>query len=320
MSVFTPVSEAELSAWLQQYDLGELVEMKGILAGIDNTNFFVTTSGGGAAHGQKRFVLTLFENLKAEQLPYNLELMAHLAEHDVPAPAPIPDRQGRLLGELNGKPAALVVRLPGDWHERPTVAMCGEVGELLARMHLAGQQYPSQRANTHGNAWRIRTAIAVSRFLTAEEQGLMETEVALQATYDDDELPRGAVHADLFRDNVLFDGSKVGGVIDFYFACTDLLLYDVAITANDWCLGDDYRLDTDKLHAFLSRYAALRSFSDAEREAWPTMLRRAALRFWLSRLYDYFLPRPAELNQPKDPRHFHRILARHVRSTPSLDI
>lgn len=322
MSVFTPVSEAELSDWLHTYTLGPLRELKGILAGIDNSNFFVTTEGDRTGNwpDQTRFVLTLFENLKAEQLPYNLELMEFLSQRGIPSPAPIRDRNGQYLGELNGKPAALVVRLNGDWTERPNVAQCAQVGELLARMHLAGQAYPQQRENTHGNAWRIRTAIAVSRFLTPAEQGLMENEVALQATFDRTGLPTGAIHADLFRDNILFVGDSVSGVIDFYFACTDLLLYDVAITVNDWCMGNDYRFDTAKLQAFLQHYHAIRPFSAAEAEAWPMMLRAAALRFWLSRLYDYFLPRPAEMNQPKDPRHFHRILAQHVRETPPLPV
>ncbi|WP_018151261.1 homoserine kinase [Leeia oryzae] len=320
MSVFTPVSEAELSAWLAQYELGDLASLQGILAGIDNTNFFVTTTGSDKGHyaGQTRFVLTLFENLKAEQLPYNLELMEHLANAGLPAPAPIRNRDGIYLGELNGKPASLVTRLKGDWSDNPSIARCAAVGELLAKMHVTGQSYPMKRENTHGNAWRIRTAIAVSRFLTTEELGLMETEVALQATFDRSHLPVGAIHADLFRDNVLFDADEIGGVIDFYFACTDTLMYDVAITVNDWCLGSDYQLDPARLHAFISHYQAVRPFTPEEKDAWGMMLRAAALRFWLSRLYDYFLPRPAELNQPKDPRHFHRILARHAQGTPAL--
>lgn len=320
MSVFTPVSDAELSAWLQQYELGELSSLQGILAGIDNSNFFVTTSGANAGKyaNQSRFVLTLFENLKAEQLPYNLELMEHLANAGLPVPAPIRNRDNIYLGTLNGKPASLVTRMKGDWSDSPSVARCAAVGDMLAKMHVSGQGYSKQRENTHGNSWRIRTAIAVSRFLTDAELGLMETEVALQATFDRSHLPVGAIHADLFRDNVLFEGEAIGGVIDFYFACTDTLMYDVAITVNDWCMGCDYQFDMAKYDAFLLAYQAVRTFTKEELEAWDMMLRAAALRFWLSRLYDYFLPRPAELNQPKDPRHFHRILSRLVQGTPAI--
>lgn len=314
MSVFTPVTPAQLAAWLDDYDVGQLVELKGILAGIDNSNFFVTTTGSqaGAFPGRTKFVLTLFENLSAAQIPYNLELMAHLAHAGIAAPAPIPNRNGALLGVLNGKPAALVLCLSGAWSLEVKPAHCAAVGTVLAQMHVAGQDYPAQRDNTHGAAWRARTYQAVRGFLNFEQITLLTAEVNRHADAEDAALPRGAIHADLFRDNVLFNDETIGGVIDFYFACTDTLLYDVAITVNDWCLQEDCRLDPEKYAAMLAAYAKVRPFTPAEQAAWPDMLRRAALRFWLSRLYDYYLPRDAEMNQPKDPAHFEAVLRHHV--------
>lgn len=305
MAVFTRVSHADLSAWLANYSLGTLQGLQGIPSGIENTNYFVTTTNG-------RFVLTLFEKLNASELPFYLNLMAHLSRHGIPCPAPIADRHNRFLGVLNGKPACIVSRLPGKSTFSPTVANCAAVGAMLAQLHIAGQSFGERMDNPRGASWRAETAVAVAPFLTAENVALLQEEVALHAGNDYSNLPQGIIHADLFRDNILLDGERIGGVIDFYFACNDALLYDVAITVNDWCTGENGFLDTLRTRALLRAYDSVRPFTAAEAAAWPLMLRLAALRFWLSRLFDLHLPRAGELVNAHDPTVFERILRHHI--------
>lgn len=317
MSVFTKVSESELSLWLQSFSVGHPTELRGILAGIENTNYFVTTTQG-------RFVLTLFEKLGPAELPFYLELMAHLSNHGLPCPKPIADLDGSLLGHLNGKPAALVTRLPGAPVMAPETAHCERVGEVLADLHLAGRSFPGYLGNLRGPSWWTATMPALLPFLDDRNRAMLEDEVRFQASHRHDPLPRGVIHADLFRDNVLFDGDAIGGVIDFYFACVDILLYDVAITVNDWCLGPDRTLDADRANALLRAYATKRPFTPEEHDAWPVMLRAGALRFWVSRLYDFHLPRPGELTHAHDPGHFEVVLRHHRReggtSVPALGL
>jgi homoserine kinase type II len=301
MAVFTPVSNDELSRWLQHYPLGTLVALQGIASGIENSNFFVTTSVG-------RYVLTLFEVLTRDELPFYLQLTAHLAQHGIPCPAPVADRKGRLFSDLNGKPAALVACLNGKSAMQPTPDQCAAVGEMLARMHIAGASFPMQHDNPRGPAWWRATAPRVKPFLDAALCKLLDAELAFQATHRRDQLPRGVVHADLFRDNVLFDGPRIGGVIDFYFAGWDVLLFDLAVCANDWCVDAEGALDAGRTGSMLTGYNRLRPLRDDERMAWPVMLRAAALRFWLSRLYDLHLPRPGEIVHPHDPGQFRRVL------------
>ncbi len=300
MSVFTPVSEADLAQWLRNYSLGELKVSEPIEAGIENTNYFVTTTQG-------RYVLTLFERLPAEELPFYLQLMAHLARHGIPCPAPIADLSDRYLGVLNGKPAALVTRLPGRSLQDPHPAHCAELGALLARMHLAGRSYSAFLENPRGPRWWRLAARDVAPFLDDAKRKLLEAELAFQAEQRFPDLPRGPVHADLFRDNTLWEDGRISGVVDFYFAGVDCFLYDVAVCANDWCL-DGAGLQAERLRAFLGAYNAVRPFTAHERAAWLAMLRAAALRFWLSRLYDLYLPRPGMLVHAHDPEHFRRIL------------
>jgi len=300
VSVFTPVSEADLAQWLRNYSLGELRVCEPIEAGIENTNYFVTTTQG-------RYVLTLFERLPAEELPFYLQLMAHLARHGIPCPAPIADLSDRYLGVLNGKPAALVTRLPGRSLQDPHPAHCAELGALLARMHLAGRSYSAFLENPRGPKWWRLAARDVAPFLDDEKRKLLEAELAFQAEQRFPDLPRGPVHADLFRDNTLWEDGRISGVVDFYFAGVDCFLYDVAVCANDWCL-DGAGLQAERLRAFLGAYNAVRPFTVHERAAWLAMLRAAALRFWLSRLYDLYLPRPGMLVHAHDPEHFRRIL------------
>jgi homoserine kinase type II len=301
LSVYTPVSERELCDWLRHYSVGQLVECQPIQSGIENTNYFVTTAQG-------RFVLTLFERLPAHELPFYLDLMAHLARHGIPCPAPIADLSDQFLGRLNGKPAALVTRLPGRSLEHPGAAHCAELGALLGRMHLAGRSYGAYLENPRGPRWWRFAARAVAPFLEKARQELLEREIVFQAEHRFPDLPRGAVHADLFRDNALFEKGRISGVVDFYFAGVDCLLYDLAVCANDWCLEPNCDLDPGRTTALLAGYEALRPFTALERTAWPVMLRAAALRFWLSRLYDFHLPRPGMLVHAHDPEHFRRVL------------
>jgi len=301
LSVYTPVSEAELDEWLRNYSVGRLQALEPIKAGIENSNFFVTTTQG-------RYVLTLFERLPAAELPFYLDLMAHLARHGIPSPAPIADLSDQYLQRLNGKPAALVTRLPGSSLEHPGVAECGELGALLARMHLAGRSYPAYLENPRGPKWWRLAAMDLKPFLGSEESTLVEEELAFQARHRFPDLPRGPVHADLFRDNALFENGRISGVIDFYFAGVDCWLYDVAVCANDWCLDADFGLERARTEALFAAYEAVRPLAPVERAAWPVMLRAAALRFWLSRLHDFHLPRPGMLVHAHDPGHFRRIL------------
>jgi homoserine kinase type II len=301
LSVYTSVGEAELERWLGRYSVGRLVSLEPIQAGIENSNYFVTTTQG-------RYVLTLFERLPAHELPFYLDLMSHLARHGIPAPAPIADLADRTLGELAGKPAALVTRLPGRWHEHPGEAECRSLGALLARLHLAGRSYPGYLENPRGPKWWRFAAEAVRPFLDSRKKDLLEKELDFQSGQRFPDLPRGAVHADLFRDNALFEGERISGVIDFYFAGVDCLLYDVAVCVNDWCIGEGGELEEPRVRALLAAYHAVRPFEEVERAGWPAMLRAAALRFWLSRLYDLHLPRPGMLVHAHDPEHFRRIL------------
>ncbi len=305
MAVFTRVTEADITAWLSNYSLGTLLELQGIPAGIENTNYFVTTSNG-------RFVLTLFEKLTADDLPFYLNLMSHLARHGIPCPSPVADHHNRFLGKLNDKPACIVSRLSGKSVTQPNVAQCASVGAMLGQMHSAGQSFGDEMLNPRGAAWRAETARQVKKFLTLTDAALLESEVAVHAAQSMRDLPRGVIHADLFRDNVLMEGDRVGGLIDYYFACTDALLYDVAITVNDWCMNGDGRLDAERTRALLNAYHAARVLTDAEAAAWPLMLRVAALRFWISRLFDLHLPREGEMINPHDPEHFKRILQNHI--------
>ncbi|MGZ8262149.1 MAG: homoserine kinase [Methylotenera sp.] len=306
MSVFTSVSIQQLQVWLQDYAIGDLVELKGISSGITNTNYFVTTS-------QNKYVLTLFEHNTLAELPYFIDLMSHLAAHGIPCPRPIANKSGVSLHMLNGKPAALISCLKGQDVEVPNVTQCAAVGTVLAQMHIAGQSFGAQSGhqnnhNPRGADWRIRTAQQVMPNLSHDDQQLLQDALAFQAALDTTQLPKGVIHADLFRDNVLFDCDKVGGLIDFYYACHDMLAYDLAIAVNDWCVQADGSLDVPRLNAMLQAYDAVRPFNQAERDAWPSLLRIAALRFWLSRLYDQVYPQAGELTHAKDPDHFKRIL------------
>lgn len=305
MSVYTKVSFDELAAWLLRYALSPLVELAPIVSGIENTNYFVTTEN-------ERLVLTLYERLPAEDLPFYLNLMAHLAQHGVPAPAPVADRSGTYFGVLNSKPASLVMRLDGAPQLSPTPAHCAQIGHVLAQLHVATGTFRGRHANPRGATWRTQAARAVKRFLQPAQLDLVNAEMDVQRKIARRRLPQSAIHGDLFRDNALFVCDKLSGIIDFGFAATDALAYDLAITVNDWCIDAECELEPERTAALLAAYQSVRPLTDDERDAWPLLLRLGALRFWLSRLYDMNLPRPGELTHAHDPEHFERVLRARV--------
>jgi homoserine kinase type II len=306
MAVFTEVLPQEAAGLLSTLDLGTLQSMQGCASGIENTNYFVSTDRGD-------FVLTLFERLSFAQLPFYLNLMHHLALRGIPVPAPQANAQGEILHTLKGKPAAVVTRLKGRNQLAPQSADCAQVGAMLARMHLAGLDYPQHQPNLRGLAWWEETIPVVRPHLSVDQSALIESElayqVALAASPAYQTLPRGPVHAELFRDNVMFDGPVLSGFFDFYFAGCDTFGFDIAVCLNDWCIDlDTGAIDPARAQAFVAAYDAQRCLSDDELALLPAMQRSAALRFWTSRLWDFYLPRDAAMLQPHDPTHFERVL------------
>jgi len=310
MAVFTPVSLDDLTQWLPKFSLGKPLAIKGISSGIENSNFFLTTETG-------EYVLTLFEKLTFEQLPFYLNLMRHLAQRKVLVPAPIADNAGEILHSLHGKPASIVTRLKGASQMSPRPVHCAAVGTMLAKMHVAAQDFDMEQPNLRGLEWWHATAPMVMPYLPVAAQPLLTAEIQTQADFAASDiyrqLPRGPVHADLFRNNVMFDGEKLTGFFDFYFAGCDTWLFDVAVTVNDWCIDvNSGELNLSRTRAMLDAYHAVRAFTDAEKHSWQYMLRAGALRFWLSRLYDFYMPREAEMLTPHDPVHFERILRQRI--------
>jgi homoserine kinase type II len=310
MAVFTPVSLDDLTQWITQFPLGKPLAIKGISSGIENSNFFLTTETG-------EYVLTLFEKLTFEQLPFYLHLMRHLAEHGVLVPAPVANQQGEILHTLHGKPASIVTKLEGKSQLAPRPVHCAAVGAMLARMHLAGQDFALRQPNLRGLDWWQATAPVVLPYLPQDAQQLLRTEMQTQQAFAASDtfqrLARGPIHADLFRNNVMFNGERLTGFFDFYFAGWDTWIFDVAVTVNDWCIDlDSGALDSGRARALLDAYHAVRPFTEAEQIAWPVMLQAGALRFWLSRLYDFHRPREAEMLTPHDPTHFERILRQRI--------
>lgn len=318
MAVFTPIELEDIAQWIDQdFNIGQAIEIRGIHGGIENSNFFLDTTKDDT---KQEYVLTIFERLTAQQLPFYLELMRHLANKGIPVPKPIENKQGEILFTLKGKPAAIVTKLPGLSRLQPEPNHCALVGEMLAKMHLAGKDFSKYQENLRSLDWWQKTIPSVLPHLNTSQKELITHELKTQeeffssGTYDG--LPQGASHCDLFRDNVLFDpkGSdasqdQLGGFFDFYFAGTDKWLFDIAVTANDWCLADNKQdLDPASLDAFMKAYQLVRPLTKEEQASWSLMLRAAALRFWVSRLWDFYLPRDAQMLTPHDPTHFERIL------------
>lgn len=303
MSVYTPVSTEQLKAWLESYDLSPLRDFHGITSGIVNTNYFVNTA-------DSEFVLTLFETLSASEVPYFLALMAFFAEHDVPSPHPRADRDGRYMKDLCGKPAALVQKLAGTSVLHPGPGDCRAIGTCLARMHRTGLAFGERRVNPQGLDWWQSTAERIYPLVGEQDRQLLRAQLDGQANFSTLSLPRGVIHGDLFRDNALFVARRLSGVLDFYFACDELFVYDLAITVIDWCVTADARIDYDKARAMTGAYRDIRSVEAPEIRAWPMMLQAACLRWWLARLLDQHFPRGGAITQQKDPEVFKRRVQR----------
>jgi homoserine kinase type II len=322
MAVFTQVSIAEAAALLRRLGLGELSALRGIQGGIENTNYFATTDQG-------EYVLTLFERLGFAQLPFYLQLMKHLAGRGIPVPDPVAEpvadpagdpkrNQGNLLHTVAGKPAAVVNKLRGASQLSPGPQHCAAMGDMLARMHLAGRDFALQQPNLRGLAWWNETVPVVLPYLQPDQAALLGSELAYQNHVAGSAacagLRRGPVHADLFRDNVMFEGDTLTGLFDFYFAGVDSWLFDLAVCLNDWCIDlSQGTMDGVRLRSFVMAYQNVCPLNAAERQLLPAMARAAALRFWVSRLWDFHLPRDAALLTPHDPTHFERVLRERVR-------
>jgi homoserine kinase type II len=308
MAVYTDVSAEELQAFLAAYDLGDLLAYKGIAEGVENSNFLLHTRRG-------YFILTLYEKrVAAHDVPFFLALMEHLAARGITCPQPVKNRRGESLGQLSGRPAAIVTFLDGMWIRRPSAGHCGALGEALARLHLAGADFAMTRKNALDvDGWRPLFQSAEGR-ADQVQRGLAElirNELAqLEASWPRG-LPHGVIHADLFPDNVFFLGDQLSGLIDFYFACTDTLAYDVAVCLNAWCFEPDQSYNVTKGRALLQRYAKVRPLSDVERAALPLLCRGAALRFLLTRLFDWLETPPGALVKRKDPLEYCRKLRFH---------
>ncbi len=337
MAVFTEVPADEAADLMRRLGLGELTALRGIEGGIENTNYFATTDRGD-------YVLTLFERLTPTQLPYYLGLMKHLADRGMPVPEPAarsgdggplfdagaPASACQLLHTVAGKPAAVVRKLEGRSELAPTADHCSALGDLLAQLHLAGRDYALEQPNLRGMPWWNETVPVVLPHVDAAQAALLRSELAYQnhiaASSAYAALPRGPVHADLFRDNAMFahDGRggtlpRMTGVFDFYFAGTDTWLFDLAVCLNDWAIDlPTGRADAARTEALLEAYQARRPLNAAERELLPAMLRAGALRFWVSRLWDFHLPREASMLKPHDPTHFERVLRERLRAPQVL--
>jgi homoserine kinase type II len=316
MAVFTEVSEQQARELLSQLSMGEFVSLTGISSGIENTNYFLTTTQG-------EYVLTLFERLSAEQLPFYLHLMKHLADQGIAVPAPQANTAGEILLSVADKPAAVVNRLAGSSQMEPKPAHCHAMGQTLARMHLAARDFDQHQANLRGLPWWNETVPQLLPFLSPFQAQTLQHELAfqnhVQTTAAFTALPAGAVHADAFRNNVMFVDDQLSGVFDFYFAGVDTWLFDLSVCLNDWCIDlPTGAFDTSRFDAMLQGYETVRPLSLAERELFNPMLRGAALRFWISRLWDLHLPREASLLQAHDPEHFERVLLQRLHDPVTL--
>ena len=301
MSVFTNVKQAQLEAFLQRYEIGHLQSFSAIAAGITNTNYYLDTDDG-------EFVLTLYEHHSDDELDYMLGLQRHLAARSVACAAPVIDRRGDLFSTLNQRPAAIIARLPGEVQPRPGSAHCAAIGAELARFHSAGLDFAGRRANPRGSDWIFAVSDMLETELDDDHKLLIAVTLREYQGLELEALPAGAVHADLFHDNALFDGERLCGIFDFDYACRDSLVLDIAIVLHDWCREENGQLDDSRCAALLQAYRKGRQLEPAEIAALPTMLRFSALRFWMSRLYDRLFPLPGELTYSKDPGEYRQLL------------
>jgi homoserine kinase type II len=310
MAVYTEVPDEELARLVESYGLGRLLSCKGIAEGVENTNYLVATDQG-------RFILTLYEKrVDPAELPFFLGLMEHLARAGIVCPTPVRDLEGRNLREVAGRPAAIVTFLEGVWPRKPKPEHCSEVGSALARLHLAARDFAIRRPNALGPAgWR--PLFEKFRARADEIAPGLERLIADELDFLDGAWPRGlacgVIHADLFPDNVFFLGDRLSGLIDFYFASTDILAYDVAVCLNAWCFEEDFAYNLEKGRRLLESYDAVRALTGAERAALPILARGAALRFLLTRAYDWINTPPDALVKRKDPGEYVARLRFHQR-------
>ena len=301
MSVYTSVETAQLEQFLTRYELGILRDFEPIAAGITNTNYTLDTDSGG-------FVLTLYEHHSDDELEYMLGLQQYLVNRSVHCSSPVKDRRGELFSSLNQRPAAIIHRLPGQVQTTPGLQYCALIGAELARFHLAGQDYPGVRRNPRGLDWIVAVRDMLDANLNHNDQQLITATLQAARQLDLDRLPQGAIHADLFHDNALFIEDRLGGILDFDYACSDCFVFDIAILLNDWCLDNRLELVASRVTAVLDAYQQHRRLEAIEIAALPLMLRVTALRFWLSRLYDASFPLTGELTFVKSPNDFRQML------------
>ncbi|MFM2343520.1 MAG: hypothetical protein RLZZ210_128 [Pseudomonadota bacterium] len=328
MAVFTQVSDTDLHAFLGKYspDIGDFIKLEGISGGIENTNYFLHTTNAV-------YVLTIFERLALEQLPFYLDLMANLASNGICVPNPIKDNKGNILNILCGKPATIVTKLAGSSILEPNQSNLSELGLEVAKMHMVSKVSSNKnninintlslnQPNLRGLDWWNETIPTILPFVTPDIKQKLESELEFQNIFYNSEiykkLPQGACHCDLFCDNALFNENKLSGIFDFYFAGFDTFLFDICVIINDWCIYRDRsnpsfgKINLDLYNSFMQSYQSIRAFTPAETDAIPSMLRAAALRFWVSRLWDWYLPRDSQLLKPHDPTHFELILSKRV--------
>ena len=301
MSVYTVVSVTELETFLGNYTAGRLLDYKGITDGIENTNYFVTTERG-------EFILTLFEQATTDRISYCLDLMVFLATHGFPSAVPIADRGGNYLRALNNRPTALVQRLAGRSVTQPDLAHVRVLRTTLGRLHAVCLDYQQHRKNERGTEWLEQTASRVRNSLNAGQRNLLDAALSNHRRFAHASLPRGVIHADLFRDNVLFTEHVISGLIDFYYSHDGALLYDLAVTVSDWCFDDGGAINLIAARALVSAYIAERTPRELERNAWIPCLRAVGLRFWLSRWQDKLFVRRGAITYQKDPRKFEGLL------------
>lgn len=316
MAVYTDVSVEDLQAFIAGYDIGKLLSYKGIAEGVENSNYLLRTPAG-------QFILTLFEKrVREEDLPFFMQIMARLAERGVPAPQPIATKAGALFTHAKNRPAAIISFLEGVWPRSPDIGHCAAIGETLARMHVALEGFELERENTLSlDGWErlIAPRLAQAEYLRPGLARLIERDVAETRAAWPGGLPRGPIHADLFPDNALFLGDRLTGVIDFYFACTDFLAYDLAVCLNAWCFAQEREYDIARGAAMIAAYETIRPLAEAEREALPTLCRGAALRFFATRLTDWGDTPAGALVKPKDPLEYADKLAFHRSAKGAAD-
>lgn len=301
MSVYTTVSDTEMRQLLTRYNIGRFKSLQGIAQGITNSNYFLNTT-------ENTYVLTIFETLKRQELPFFMELTQHLSANGVACPAPIAQIDGSLSATLSGKPACIVSKLSGSDTSFPTKAQCYHTGAMLAKMHIAGSSFPKSMENPRHHQWWSDSMNELLPMLNQEDAQLLQDEVAFLAQHPDKHLPSGIIHADLFKDNVLLDGEQVAGFIDFYYACNGSFVYDIAIAINDWARRADNQIDAELAAVFMQGYESIRSLSPAEHDYMPIAYRAACVRFWVSRLLDFHFPAAGEMTFIKDPDVFRDLL------------